>query len=79
MARGRCVRQQPVDQRAVADVAMHEDVARIAVERGEVFAIARVGQCVEIDDRLITLRQPVENEIAADETGTAGDEKGHDG
>jgi hypothetical protein len=68
-------RQQSVDQRAVADVSMHEDMARIAVDRCEIFAIARVGQGVEIDDRLITLSQPVQNEVAADETGAAGDEK----
>jgi hypothetical protein len=48
--------QQAVDQGAVADVALDEDVAGIALERREVLGIARVGQRVEIDDGLVGLR-----------------------
>jgi hypothetical protein len=77
MARGRCFGQQAVDQRAVADVALHEDVARIALQAGQVGAVAGVGERVEVDDRLVRCRQPVEHEVAADEAGAAGDENGH--
>ena len=43
------------------------------LEGGEIFEVAGVGQCVEIDDRFLRLRQPVEDKIAADEAGAAGD------
>ena len=70
--------EQRADPREIADVAMHEDVARIAREAREVLKVARIGELVEVDDRLVGLRQPVENEVATDETGAAGDENGHD-
>ena len=62
------------DEVEVADVALDEDVARITLQGGEVLEVAGVGQRVEVDDRFIRLRQPVEDEIAADEAGAAGDE-----
>ena len=62
------------DEVEVADVALDENVAGIATQAGEILEVAGVGQRVEVDDRLVGLRQPVEDEIAADETGTAGDE-----
>jgi hypothetical protein len=46
--------------------------ARVAVQAGEVLEVAGVGQLVEVDDRLVRLRQPVENKVAADEAGAAG-------
>ena len=73
--------QQAVNQRAVADVAMDEGVARVAVQAGQVLAVAGVGQRVQGDDGLcagVGRGQPVENEVAADEAGTAGDEEGHE-
>src|SRR5690606_17607866 len=57
----------------VADIALHEDVARIALQRAQVLQIAGIGQQIQIEYGLIALGQPVENEIAADEAGTAGD------
>ena len=57
----------------VADVAVDEHVTGVAIQRGEVLEIARVGKRVEVDDRLVRLRQPVEDEVAADEASTAGD------
>ena len=71
------LRQQPIDQGPVADVALHEVVAGVALQAGQVLAVAGVGELVQVDDRLVRLRQPVEHEVAADETGTAGDKKGH--
>ncbi len=61
------------DEVEIADLALDEDVARIASQCGEVFEIAGVSQRIEVDDRFIRLRQPVEDKIAADEAGAAGD------
>jgi len=69
--------EQSIDQRAVADVALHEDMPRIATQRVEVVKVAGVGQRIEVDDGLIGVLEPVEHEVAADETGAAGDEDGH--
>jgi hypothetical protein len=41
------------------------------VHRQQIVRIARVSQLVEIHDRLIVLRQPVQNKIGADKTGPA--------
>ena len=71
--------QQALHQSAVADAAVHKLVPRIALQAGEVFKVAGVGEQVEVDDRLVALGQPVEHEVAADESGTAGDEDGHVG
>jgi len=66
--------EQFADQGAVADVALDEDVALVAVQAGEVLQVAGVGEFVEIEDRLVVLSQPVEDEVRADEAGAAGDE-----
>jgi hypothetical protein len=66
--------QQAVHQRAVAQVAVHEGVALIPLQAGQVFQVAGVGELVEVDHRLIGLGQPVEYEIAADEAGSASHE-----
>ena len=52
-ARGWCCGQQAGHQRAVANVALHKDMARIALQAGQVFQVARVGQLVEVDHRLV--------------------------
>lgn len=64
-------------QGAIAQVALHEDVARVALQAGKVFQVAGVGEFIEVEDRLIRLGQPVQHEVAADEAGTTGDENGH--
>ena len=66
--------QQLVDQRAVTDVTLHEDMTGVTDERRQRLAVAGIGQLVEIDDGLVVLREPVEYEIGADEAGAAGDE-----
>ena len=63
--------EQPAHQLRIADVALHEDVARVVLQRCEVFQIARVGQLVEIDDWFAALREPVQNKVGADEACTA--------
>ena len=47
--------EQLGDEVEIADVALDEDVARIASQRGQVFEIAGVGQRIEVDDRFIRL------------------------
>jgi hypothetical protein len=71
--------QQAVDERAITDVAVHEDMPCVALQRGQVAQVAGVGEGVEIDDGLVALRQPVEDEVAADEAGASGHEEGHFG
>ena len=44
--------EERVEQRPVEDVALDEAVAGVAVERGQVLAVARVGEGVEVDHRL---------------------------
>ena len=67
--------QQSLDLRAIANVPAHEHMARIVLQRDEVAQIAGVTELVEIDDRLIARREPVENEIGADEAGASGDQE----
>src|SRR3546814_5209466 len=63
--------QQAVDQVAVADVALDENMRRVVLQRRKRIEVARVREGVEVDhadaagDRL-------EHEIAADEAGSAG-------
>ena len=58
----------------IADIALNEQVAGIALQRGEVLEITSLGERVEVDDRFIGLGQPVEDEIAADEARCASDQ-----
>lgn len=74
---GAVLGQQGIDQGTVAQVALHKTVLRLALQAGQVFEVARVGELVEVDDGLIGLGAPVEHEIGANEAGAAGDEKGH--
>ena len=66
--------QQAGQQSAVTNIALHKGVARIALQAGQSFRVARVGEFVEVDDRLLRTSQPVENEIGADEAGAASNE-----
>ena len=70
--------QQAVDQGAVADVALHQLVACVALQAGQSFGVARVGQFVEVHDRLITGSQPVQYEVGANKTCAAGHQNGHE-
>ena len=63
--------KQTIEQRAVADVAVDEDVARIALQGGQGFEVAGVSQRVEVEHRLVAGGQPVEHEVRADESGAA--------
>ena len=66
--------EEAVDEQPIADVAVHEKVAGLTVYAGQVLEIARIGQGVQIDHRLVAVGQPVQHEIAADESGAAGNQ-----
>jgi len=58
-------------QRSIADVAMHEHVVRVALQRRQRMQVAGVGQGVEVDDP-DAAGYGFEHEVAANEAGTAG-------
>src|SRR5262249_59437288 len=63
----------------VAYIALHERVARIARDVGQVCRVPGVGQLVEIDDAVVGMRgEDVPDEIGADEPAAAGDQELHD-
>lgn len=63
--------KQTADEIEIANVAFDEGVAGVAFQYGEVFQIACVGQGIEVDHRFVRLGQPIENEVATNEAGTA--------
>ena len=59
-------------QRTVANIALHEHMARVALDTlARLQQVARIGELVEIDNALRGAAQPVEYEIGADEAGAA--------
>src|SRR5712672_3388240 len=69
--------EEAPDQLPVADIPVDEHVRRIVLERQEICRVARVGELVHVDDRVRTLREPVQDEIRAYEAGTACHQDGH--
>ncbi len=63
--------QQPAHRLAVADIGAHENVTRLVPEARQAGKIARVGELVDIDDRICFCREPLQDEIGADEPGAA--------
>jgi hypothetical protein len=57
-------------------VTTHEGMPWISLNEGEVLEVASVGQLIEIDDGILLERNPIENKVGTDESGTAGDENG---
>ena len=70
--------KQVIDGPTVTDVRFHEaevGVLHDALQRGQ---IAGIGQFVHTDDTIFRVPvQHIENKIAADKSGTAGDDDGH--
>ncbi len=65
--------QQPIHQRPVADVALHEAMPGRIGQLAQVVERAGVSQRVEGDDAEVGVgRQQVADEVAADEAGAAG-------
>ena len=59
---------------AITDIAMLEGIVRMRGDIGQRVGVAGIGQRIEVDDAVTTQGEHVEDEIAADETGTAGDQ-----
>ena len=70
---GLMLAQQRAHQLRVADIAAHQQVARVPFERGQIGGIARIGQQVEIHHRRTGGLNPTQNEIRADEPRPARD------
>jgi len=68
--------EQPLDQAAIRDIAQHEMVSSIVLDRRQGVEIARVRQLVEIDDMIGFFAQPLSNEATADEAGATSDQNG---
>ena len=47
--------EQSFDQRLITDIPLYKGIARVAIQAGETLAVARVGQLVEIEHRLVAL------------------------
>lgn len=71
------VGQQVGDEIAITDVAVDELVTRIAIKLLEVLEVTGVGQQVEVNDGFVTLLEPVEDEVRADETGGTSNKNRH--
>ncbi len=56
---------------------LHKGVTRVALQAGERFEVACIGEFVEVHHRLIAAGDPVEHEVAADEAGAASHKNGH--
>ena len=66
--------KQALDQLLVADVALHEDVAGVALNVLQVLEVAGVGQLVEVDQQdLGVLLEHIMHKVGTDKTGAAGD------
>jgi len=62
------------NQLAIRDVAVHEDVARIAVQRRQIQQIAGVREAIQIHDALRFVDEPLQNEIGPNESGASRDD-----
>ncbi len=71
--------EDPAHLVAVGDVALDEGQARVVEDVGEVLQAAGVGELVEDDDPGLGLGEGEPDEVAADESGAAGDEEGFHG
>ena len=52
-------------------------MSRMMLNIGQVVFVARISQFIEVNDWLIALVYPASNKVAADKTGSAGDEDCH--
>ncbi len=69
--------QQARYQILVTDVSLYEQMACVRIETGQILAVARISQLIEADDFFIMACQPVQNEVGANEAGTAGNKESH--
>ncbi|MNQ88724.1 hypothetical protein D3C85_1040040 [compost metagenome] len=64
-------------QRGIADISMHEHVAWMIFQRGQVFDVSCIGQFVQSNHCLITLSQPIQDKIRANEAGATSNNNTH--
>ena len=53
------------------NITFNKNVARVTVQRIQIFAISGVSQCIQINNRLIELRQPIQYKIRANKARAA--------
>ena len=68
--------KQVAHQRGVGNVSAHERMRLACSQRMQILQIAGVSQGVEIHYRRRLTREPMQNEVGADETGAAGHQNG---
>ena len=69
--------KQALHQLLVADVALHEHMAGVALHVLQVFQIARIGQLIQIDQQdLRVFFEHIVHKVGTDKTGAAGDQIG---
>ena len=67
--------EQALDQLLIADIALHEDVAGVALDVLQVFQIARIGQLIQVDQQdLRVLLEHIMHKVRANKAGAAGDQ-----
>jgi hypothetical protein len=74
---GVVVLHKPGNTLGVANVSLHEDVARVALNRTQILAIARIGERIHVHNaNVVVLAQHIQHEIRADKSGTASNQIG---
>ena len=59
----------------VADIGLHEQVVRCFLDVAQVLQVTRVRERIQVDDAVLrVLRDEAAHDVAADESGAAGDE-----
>jgi hypothetical protein len=52
-------------------------MARISLQAGQILQVARIGEFVEIDDKFVRLRKPIQHKIAANKPRAPGYKNAH--
>ena len=64
-----------IDKLAVTDVSVGKDIVRVFLDFLQVFQVSRIGQLIHVDDGVLrVLLEPVEDEVASDESRPTGNE-----
>jgi hypothetical protein len=66
--------QQAIDELAITDITSYEYVIRVSFYGGKVAQIPSIGQEIEVDHPTLSLRDPIQNEVRTDESGSAGNQ-----
>ena len=75
---GMLLLKQIVDGLAVTDIRLHETEVGLIHDALQRRQVTGIGQLVHADNPILrVLVQHIENEVAADKPGTAGDDNGH--